>query len=161
MTDIAIQRYDPARLENIVGLSLRAWAPVFASIEQAMDPEVFRLQTPDWRASQRAAVEAVCAAADAEVWVAVAEGRTAGFCALRCHQGESIGEIYMIAVDPDFQRRGVGAELVRHGLARLKASGMTTAMVETGGDPGHAPARRVYEAAGFRLFPVAKYFMKL
>jgi hypothetical protein len=38
---------------------------------------------------------------------------------------------------------------------------MTTAMVETGGDPGHAPARRTYEAAGFHPFPVVKYFKKL
>ena len=37
---------------------------------------------------------------------------------------------------------------------------MTTAMVETGGDPGHAPARSTYEAAGFRHFPV-KYFRKV
>jgi hypothetical protein len=28
-------------------------------------------------------------------------------------------------------------------------------------DPGHAPARRTYEAAGFRIFPVARYFKKL
>jgi hypothetical protein len=38
---------------------------------------------------------------------------------------------------------------------------MTTVMVETGGDPGHAPARATYEAAGFQLFPVAKYFRKI
>jgi hypothetical protein len=34
-------------------------------------------------------------------------------------------------------------------------------MVETGGDPGHAPARRTYESAGSRLFPIARYFNKL
>jgi hypothetical protein len=38
---------------------------------------------------------------------------------------------------------------------------MTVAMVETGGDPGHAPARHTYEKQGFRLFPVARYFKKL
>jgi hypothetical protein len=35
---------------------------------------------------------------------------------------------------------------------------MSVAMVETGGDPGHAPARRTYEKAGFGLFPTARYF---
>jgi len=34
-------------------------------------------------------------------------------------------------------------------------------MVETGGDPGHAPARRVYEKAGYTGFPVAGYFKAL
>jgi len=32
--------------------------------------------------------------------------------------------------------------------------------VETGGDPGHAPARAAYEALGFTVLPVARY-MKL
>ena len=67
----------------------------------------------------------------------------------------------MIAVDPDFQRRGIAAALMNHSLDVFRAAGMTTVMVETGGDPGHAPARRTYEAAGFRLFPVAKYFRKV
>ena len=31
---------------------------------------------------------------------------------------------------------------------------MTTVMVETGGDPGHPPARAIYERAGFTLLPV-------
>jgi hypothetical protein len=38
---------------------------------------------------------------------------------------------------------------------------MGVAMVETGGDPGHAPARRAYEKAGFALLPIARYFKNL
>jgi hypothetical protein len=38
---------------------------------------------------------------------------------------------------------------------------MTMVMVETGGDPGHAPARGAYEAAGFERWPVARYFKAL
>jgi RimJ/RimL family protein N-acetyltransferase len=38
---------------------------------------------------------------------------------------------------------------------------MTVAMVEAGGDPGHAPARRVYEKAGYTLLPIARYFKNL
>ena len=30
-------------------VSLRAWEPVFESIKEAMDPEVYREQHPDWR----------------------------------------------------------------------------------------------------------------
>jgi ribosomal protein S18 acetylase RimI-like enzyme len=154
-----IEPYHDSRLEAVVQLSLRAWAPVFASIESAMDPEVFREQHPDWRKTQRKAVEAACA--DLQVWVATEGSRTAGFVALRIHAEDRMGEIYMIAVDPDLQRRGIAAALTAHSLAWLKEAGMTTVMVETGGDPGHAPARRTYEAAGFRLFPVARYFKKL
>jgi hypothetical protein len=35
------------------------------------------------------------------------------------------------------------------------------AMIGTGGDRGHAPARRVYEKADYRLIPLARYFKAL
>jgi hypothetical protein len=43
----------------------------------------------------------------------------------------------------------------------MKDAGMSIAMVETGGDPGHERARYIYEKVGFELFPVARYFKKL
>ena len=156
-----IEPYDDSKLDAVVQLSLRAWQPVFASIESAMDPEVYREQHPDWRVSQRAAVEEVCGNKGMSVWVAVEESRVVGFVALRLHAKDRMGEIYMIAVDPDFQRRGIAAALTDHSFAWFKEAGMSVVMVETGGDPGHAPARRTYESAGFRLFPVARYFKKL
>ena len=156
-----IERYDDSKLDAVVRISLRAWEPVFDSIERAMDPDVYLEQHPDWRVSQQNAVESVCAEEDMHVWVASEGSRTFGFVALKLHAAERMGEIYMIAVDPRFQRRGTATALTNHSLAWLKQAGMTTVMVETGGDPGHAPARRTYESAGFRLFPVARYFKKL
>jgi ribosomal protein S18 acetylase RimI-like enzyme len=72
-----------------------------------------------------------------------------------------MGEIYMIAVDPDYQHRGIGTALVEFALDFMKVAGMSVAMVETGGDPGHAPARCTYEKVGFGLLPIARYFKKL
>lgn len=156
-----VEPFERRHLDAIIDLSLRAWEPVFESIERAMDPDVFREQHPDWRQGQREVVESTCTAEDAHVWIAAEEGRTVGFVALKLHEKDRMGEIYMIAVDPDFQRRGIATALTEHSLAWLRRAGMTTAMVETGGDPGHAPARRTYEAAGFRVFPIARYFRKL
>lgn len=153
-----IRRYDAADREAVVGLALRAWAPVFQSIEEALEPEVFRAHYPDWRVTQREAVEAACADADAAVWVAVRDTAIAGFAALKLHEADRMGEIYMIAVDPDYQRQGIARALTAHAMACFREAGMTTAMVETGGDPGHEPARRTYEAAGFRAFPSVRYF---
>ena len=156
-----IQPYEPRHLDAVVRLSLRAWAPVFASIESVMEPAVFRAMHPDWRATQKAAVEATCADAAMHVWVAVEGGATAGFCALRLHPEDGIGEVYMIAVDPDSQRRGIARALIAHSERWLREAGMSVAMVETGGDPGHAPARSAYESAGYRVLPIARYFKKL
>jgi GNAT superfamily N-acetyltransferase len=67
----------------------------------------------------------------------------------------------MLAVDPDEQDRGIGTALTEFATAWLRDAGMRVAMVETGGDPGHAPARRVYEKAGYALLPIARYFSAL
>ncbi|MEM9008938.1 MAG: GNAT family N-acetyltransferase, partial [Cyanobacteria bacterium P01_F01_bin.86] len=84
-----------------------------------------------------------------------------GFVAVKLHLEDSMGELYMIAVDPDFQGQGIGTALIEFALGWLKNAQMSIAMVETGGDPGHAPARYAYEKAGFRLLPIARYFKKL
>ena len=156
-----IEPYDDSQLDAIVRLSLQAWEPVFESLENAMDPEVYSEHYPDWRVTQQNAVESVCADVDAHVWVASEGTQTVGFVALKLNKEELMGEIYMIAVDPNFQRQGIGTALTNHSLAWFKQAGMTTVMVETGGDPGHAPARHTYESAGFRLLPIARYFKKL
>jgi hypothetical protein len=43
----------------------------------------------------------------------------------------------------------------------LQRSGMRVAMIETGGDRGHAPARRVYENAGYKPLPAVRFFKVL
>ncbi|MBF2009519.1 MAG: GNAT family N-acetyltransferase [Chlorogloeopsis fritschii C42_A2020_084] len=156
-----IEPYDPRQLDAVIRLSLRAWAPVFDSLQKVMDLDVYHEFYPDWRVDQQKAVEKVCAAADTKVWVAIDSGSTVGFVAVKLHFESNLGEIYMIAVDPDYQRRGIGTALAEFALDWMKVAGMSVAMVETGGDPGHAPARYTYEKLGFRMLPVARYFKKL
>jgi ribosomal protein S18 acetylase RimI-like enzyme len=157
-----VRPLDDRDAEAVVGLSLRAWAPVFASIERALGSEIYGLLFPDgWLASQRQAVEAVCASQEKRVWVAEVDGTTVGFVAVDLHPESSIGEIHMLAVDPDHQGNGIGTALTEFALARIKDAGMKVAMVETGGDPGHAAARRTYEKAGYLHLPIARYFKNL
>lgn len=157
-----IEPYKPQQLDTIIRLSLRAWTPVFDSIQEAMNSDVYQVFYPDnWRVSQQKAVEDVCTAEDTNVWVAIASGSPVGFIAVKLHSEDSMGEIYMVAVDPDFQGQGIGSTLITFALDWMKDAGMSIAMVETGGDRGHAVARHTYEKAGFGLFPVARYFKKL
>jgi GNAT superfamily N-acetyltransferase len=157
-----IEPYSPHQLDAVVRLSLRAWTPVFESIQKAMDADVYRTFYPeDWSVSQQKAVEDVCAAEDTNVWVAIDAGSTVGFVAVKLDSESRMGEIYMVAVDPDFQGHGIGSALIEFALAWMKDAGMSIAMVETGGDPGHAPARRTYEKLGFGLWSVARYFKTL
>ena len=77
-----IRRFQAEDAPAIVELSLRAWAPVFESIEQALGNEILRRLHPDWRVSQQEAVERVCASEKAQVWVGEQDRVTAGFVAL-------------------------------------------------------------------------------
>lgn len=157
-----IEPYSPCHLDAVVRLSLRAWTPVFDSIQKAMNAEVYQaFYANDWRVSQQQAVKDVCAAEDTTVWVAIDTDSVVGFVAGKLHSEDSMGEVYMVAVDPDVQGRGIGTALMEFALDWMKTAGMSIAMVETGGDPGHAAARHTYEKVGFELWPVARYFKKL
>lgn len=145
----------------VIELSLRAWAPVFASLETVLGSGLFALLHPDWRRDQSEAVGAVLGEEGMEVFVAESDEGVVGFTALLLHAERRIGEIFMIAVDPAAQGAGTGSLLTGFALERFEAAGMQVAMVETGGDPGHAPARRTYERAGFTPLPVARYFQAL
>lgn len=157
-----IKPYASHHLDTIIHLSLRAWTPVFASIQNAMNTDVYQAFYPDnWRVSQQKAVEDVCTTEDTNVWVAIDADSIVGFVVVKLHSEDSMGEIYMVAVDPDFQGQGIGTALIEFALTSMKDAGMSIAMVETGGDDGHAPARRTYEKVGFGLLPIARYFKKL
>lgn len=99
-----IEPYDNSQLDAVIRLSLRAWSPVFDSLQNALDLEVYGAFYPEgWRVSQQKAVEEVCRAEDTKVWVANDSGSTVAFVAVKLHLESSMGEIYMIAVDPDYQ----------------------------------------------------------
>jgi len=156
-----IREYRREDEQAVVELSLRAWAPVFASIEQALGRDIFDRLYGDWRTHQGQSVRDSVTSDGMCVWVAEGVRSVIGFVAARRDCKRRIGEVWMLAVDRDYQRAGVGAVLTEFATDWLGGAGMRVAMVETGGDPGHAPARRVYEKAGYTGFPVARYFKAL
>jgi ribosomal protein S18 acetylase RimI-like enzyme len=149
-------------LDAVVALALRAWAPVFASVREVLGDEIFLRLHPDWEADQAEAVRSSCTSDDRDAFVAVADGRPVGFVTVALsafHEG--MGAIDIVGVDPDYQRRGISARLTEFAIEHMRLSGMDIAVVETGGDAGHAPARAAYAAAGFTLLPIARYFRLL
>ena len=160
--DFEITPFAPAYEPQVLALSLRAWAPVFEKLEPAVPPYVFRAFYPQgWQIRQAADIDAFLRAEGRHAWVAVEDGSVLGWVGARLHPEDRMGEIYILAVDPDHQRRGVASALMEHAMAAMREAGMEIVMVETGDDPGHAPSRATYEQAGFERWPVARYFRKL
>jgi ribosomal protein S18 acetylase RimI-like enzyme len=142
-------------VDALVQLSLLAWAPVFASFRRVIRPEVYALLYPDWERQQRAVVEQACRdGGRVRVWVAEWDGVVAGYIACTLNRETRAGAVELLAVHPDYQNRGIGTSLNTFALEQMRASGLRLAELMTGGDPGHAPARRSYEKAGYTALPI-------
>ncbi len=164
MTDgqVGIRRLEADDLEAVVEFSLRAWEPVFTSLRNVLGEDVFHRLHPDWRIDQAESVRSSCTNPDRDAFVAIANHRPVGFVAVALNAfHERMGWIEIIGVDPDYQRRGVGSRLTEAAIEHMRSNGMDIAVVETGGDPGHASARATYEAADFTLLPIRRYFRLL
>lgn len=149
-------------VDAVVRLSLLAWDPVFGSFERILGPEIFPIIYPDWKTSQKEAVEGVCRDAEKRnVWVAELDGMVVGFVATELDMEAKTGEVLFLAVHPDHQNVGIGTELNDFALKKMKDSGMKLAVVGTGGDPSHASARRSYEKAGYTGLPLVRYYKAL
>ena len=149
-------------VEALTELAVLAWEPVFASFRHILGPAIFPLLYPDWKQHQRDEVIKVCAAdSDMTVYIAEVEGVVAGFIAYEVNLAEKSGEVYLLAVHPDHQNVGIGTALNTFVLDEMQRRGVRLAVVATGGDPGHAPARRTYEKAGYTEIPLARYYKAL
>lgn len=80
------------------------------------------------------------------------DGRLAAFCWTKLHpphEDAMVGEIYVIAVHPDFHGRGLGRALTVAGLRCLHRQGATEAMLYV--DAANEAAVGLYRSLGFRV----------
>jgi ribosomal protein S18 acetylase RimI-like enzyme len=162
MMNDKIRPFTISDIEAVVHLSLLAWERVFIAWEQILGPKLYPVAIyPDWRKSQKEVVESVCRDEKMTTWVAEVDGLVVGFISYELNDKAKIGEVQLLAVHPDHQNHGIGTELNHFALQKFKEGGMKLAVVGTGGDEGHAPARRAYEKAGYTGLPLVRYYQDL
>lgn len=160
--DYQIRPLHVDELHELVQLSLLAWEPVFAAWERILGPQLYPIAIyPDWRKGQTEVVERICSDAQTITWVAEVEGRVVGFVSYELNDSSKTGEVQLLAVHPAHQNHGIGTGLNLFALQKFRDSGMRLAVVGTGGDEGHAPARRSYEKAGYTGLPLVRYYQEL
>jgi len=79
-------------------------------------------------------------------FIAERDGRMAGFHWTKVHD-PTLGEVYVVGVDPAEQGSGLGRALTLAGLRHLRDRGVAEAMLYV--DEDNVPAIRMYEALGF------------
>lgn len=79
------------------------------------------------------------------------DGRLAASCWTKVHElhPDRFGEIYVVSVHPDFQRRNLGRVMVTQGLASLRKKGVASAVLFV--DQSNTEAKKLYESLGFRV----------
>jgi mycothiol synthase len=79
-------------------------------------------------------------------FIAERDGRMTGFHWTKVHE-PTLGEVYVVGVDPDEQGSGLGRALTLAGLRHLRDLGVAQAMLYV--DEDNVPAIRMYEGLGF------------
>ena len=79
-------------------------------------------------------------------FIAERDGRMTGFHWTKVHN-PTLGEVYVVGVDPDEQGSGLGRALTLAGLRHLRDLGVDQAMLYV--DEDNVPAIRMYEGLGF------------
>ena len=96
------------------------------------------------------------------VYVTAVDGEIAGFVSFATSAARKVGTIHYNGVAKAYRGLGIGAKQVEFAVEKFREAGMECAAVGTGLNEGHAPARRVYEKAGFEtLIEYRMYAMKL
>lgn len=154
----------PARSEDLPGLidlTLLAFVPIFEDFPRVLGPELDAHLHPDWRRQQTEGVRSMWESPEIRILVAENQGTLTGMIAYELNQESRRGEVQFLAVHPGWQQQGIATALNLLVLDKMRQAGMTLAIVETGGNLAHAPARRAYEKAGYTPMPIVRYFKRL
>ncbi len=158
----SVRRVRNPDVDALVELTLLAFVPVFDSFRELLGPGIYPIIWPDWRRSQREAVETLCGDPEkTHVLVAEVDGSVVGFIAYEVLPKGCPSEVLLLAVHPDYQNRGIGTRLNERALEELKTAGVKLVKLCAGGDSSHAPARRSYEKAGYTALPLVRYYKNL
>lgn len=137
-------------LDTICRIAKAAWEKIFDHLEDAFGKELYNKVNPDCRNSKTPWLHKFFAEHPDWIYVAERNNKVVGFICIIMNFNSKVAQISNNAVDPFCGEKGVGQEMYQAVFERFKAEGMQAAMVTTGLDDAHAPARRAYERAGFK-----------
>jgi len=158
--NLIIRPFKDSDIKDLIKLTILGFEPIFSSFEKILGPKIYPIIYPDWRERQKKGVENISQNNRISLWVAEVNECVVGYIAYELYD-DATAEVQLLAVHPEYQNHGIGTQLNTFVLQKMKEGGMKMAIVSTGGDESHAPARRSYEKAGYTALPLVKYYKDL
>ncbi len=124
-----IRTYKPSDLQTLRQITAICFEKV--SIDKNIEDQFGRIGDVDWTERKTSHIDDDAAANPDGIFVAEVDGEIAGYITTRINRSTHIGGIPNLAVLPQFQRRGIGRQLIEKALEYLQAEGMLYARIET------------------------------
>jgi ribosomal protein S18 acetylase RimI-like enzyme len=156
---MTIRPFAESDVNTLVTLTIETFRPFYdVYVRDLLGPDIFEHQHGQWEQDYRDEVPTMHNPA-AHQFVAVydLDEGIAGYVSWKVGPKPQHGEIYMLAVAPEYRSQHVGRELCDHAIAAMKQSDVDVVGIGTGQDDFHAPARALYESLGFTKIPIAGY----
>jgi mycothiol synthase len=140
----------PGEEERLTQLQNRSFTGSWGYNANTVEGIIYRIHLPS------------CSAGD--IILAFDSDKPIGYCWTRITfwknktPGECAGRIYMLGVDPDYQGRGLGRQLLLVGLSYLKRKGLR--VVELTVDSENKVACALYKSVGFNLWTSSLWYEK-
>jgi ribosomal protein S18 acetylase RimI-like enzyme len=158
-----IRSFIPHDLAQLTELTITTFGPFYEDhFRPVVGDVIFGNQHGDWRGDYRTLVGQLHEPARHKfVEVAEIDKAIAGYLGWSVDPDRRNGTVSILAVSAGHRRHGVGTALCEHAFSRMRDHGAEVVEIGTGGDPFHAPARRLYERLGCTPFPTTFYYRQL
>jgi len=159
---IEIRRPAEEDVEKIAKISVEAWQPIWAAYRRILG-ELFGLLGNVENGKYNSTIH-LMKNPDAFGYGVYCGGELAGFCGWSISRGPkgNYGIVSLNGISDAFRGRGLGSIMQKFIAQDMLKHDILYAKVQTGLDDGHAPARKMYERAGFcRGLPSVTYRMVL
>ena len=154
---IEVRKYRSGDRRAVLQIAVQSFAGV--CLDENIEKQ-FGVVGERWQDYKREAIDYDLINNPDSAFVAVVDGKVAGFVCNRLYASRSVGHVANLAVAPEFQGRGVGKALMRASLEHFRQQGMRFARIET--LQQNLKAQKFYPSLGFK--EVGRqffYFMKL
>ena len=121
-----IRNYKPSDLQTLRQITAICFEKV--SIDKNIEDRFGCIGDVGWEERKMSHIDDDAAANPDGIFVAEVDGEIAGYITTRLNLSTRIGGIPNLAVLPQFQRRGIGRQLIEKALTYLQVEGMLYAM---------------------------------